>query len=103
MAKRSKEGEIAFLLTVGIVGWLVPGGGYFVLNEQRRATVIFVTICLTFFVGLYAGSIGGIDPLGARLWYLAQVLTTPAVFLLGYYTESGSYAVYGKPADVGQI
>ena len=54
-------------------------------------------------MGLYAGSIGVIDPIGARLWYLAQVLTTPAVFLLGYYTESGSYAVYGKPADVGQI
>jgi len=103
MGKQSKENEIAFLVTVGVVGWLVPGGGYFLLNEQRRALIIFATICLTFFVGLYAGSIGVVDPVGARLWYLAQLMTTPAVFLLGEHAKSGAYTVYGKPADVGQI
>ena len=103
MGKRYKEGDIAFLATVGVLGWLVPGGGYFLLNEQRRALIIFVTICVTFFVGLYAGSIGVVDTVGARLWYLAQVMTTPAVFVLGEYAKFGAYAVYGKPADVGQI
>ncbi len=103
MGKRTKEGDIAFLATVGVVGWLVPGGGYFMLNEQRRGLIIFVTIFLTFFAGLYAGSIGVVDPVGSKLWYVAQLLATPAAYVLGHYAESGAYTVYGRPADVGQI
>jgi hypothetical protein len=103
MGKRSKEGDIAFLAAVGVVGWLVPGGGYFMLNEQRRGLIIFVTILLTFFVGLYAGSIGVVDPVGSKLWYVAQLLATPAVYFLGEHTQAGAYTVYGRPADVGQI
>jgi hypothetical protein len=103
MAKTSKEGRIAFLVAVGVAGWLLPGGGYFMAGEQRRAIIICLTILATFFIGIYAGSIGVIDPVGARLWYLAQVMTTPAVFLLGEYSKSGAYPVYGRPADIGQI
>ena len=103
MGKRSKEGDIAFLATVGVVGWLVPGGGYFMLNEQRRGLIIFATIFLTFFAGLYAGSIGVVDPVGSKLWYMAQLMATPAVYFLGEHTQSGAYTVYGRPADIGQI
>lgn len=103
MAPRSKESHILFLLIVGLVGWLVPGGGHAMLREKRHAIVIFATIVAMFLTGLYLGSIGVINPAGAKPWYLAQILNSPAVAALGHVASTGDYAVYGKPSEIGQI
>lgn len=103
MAPRSRENHILFLLFVGLAGWLVPGGGYAVLREKRHAIIIFATIALTFAMGLYIGSIGVINPIEAKPWYLAQILNTPAVAFIGHFSVRADYAVYGKPSEIGQI
>ncbi len=103
MAQRSRESHVLFLLIVGLVGWLVPGGGHAVIGEKRHAFVIFVTISALFVVGLYVGSIGVINPVSAKPWYLAQILNSPAVAAIGHMTAKGDYAVYGKPSEIGQI
>jgi Family of unknown function (DUF6677) len=103
MAPRSRENHILFLLLVGFAGWIVPGGGYAVLGARRHALVIFVTIVLTFVMGLYIGSIGVINPVGAKPWYLAQILNSPAVAVLGHLSAAQNFAVYGKPGEIGQI
>ena len=103
MAQRSRESHIAFLLVVGLVGWFVPGGGHLVINEKKHAIIIFVTIALTFAAGLYIGSIGVINPVGAKPWYVAQIMNSPAVAALGRITASGDYPVYGRPSEIGQI
>jgi hypothetical protein len=121
MLVQSLKNNHALLLTaVGSLAWLVPGGGHFALGERRRAAVICLTILLTFLVGLYAGSIGVIDPLGARAWYFAQVLTSPVVMIVGSHVanvqrladqeasngQAGKtvpYHVYGRPGEIGQI
>jgi hypothetical protein len=103
MAARSKEGHILFLLIVGLLGWVVPGGGHFMLGKKTHAAVIFVTIILTLCIGLYIGSIGVINPVGAKPWYVAQVMNTPAVAALGQITKGGDYPVYGRPNEIGQI
>jgi len=100
---RSEQNRIVFVLVVGLMSWLIPGGGYFLLRENRRGTIILVTIALTFAVGAYIGSIGVVDPVGAKLWYLAQILSSPAVAAVGHLTAGGGYPVYGRPAEVGQI
>ena len=101
--KRAATDRSLLLLTVGLAGWFVPGGGYFLLGEKRRSVIIFVTIVLTFFAGLYIGSIGVVDPVGAKLWYIAQIMTSPAVAILGHATAAGDYPVYGRPNEIGQI
>jgi hypothetical protein len=103
MAARSKESHVLFLLIVGLLAWLVPGAGHLVLREKRHAIIIFVTIVLTFCTGLYIGSIGVINPVGAKPWYVAQVMNSPAVAALGHVTETGHYPVYGRPNEIGQI
>jgi hypothetical protein len=103
MAQRSRESHILYLLIVGLVGWLLPGGGHAVIGEKRHAIVIFVTIAALFVVGLYVGSIGVINPVSAKPWYLAQILNSPAVAALGHVTAKGDYGVYGKPGEIGQI
>lgn len=103
MAPRSREGHIVFLLIVGLMAWLVPGAGHLVIGKNRHAIVIFVTIALTLGAGLYIGSIGVINPTGAKPWYVAQVMNTPAVAALGQVTRQGEYPVYGRPNEIGQI
>ena len=103
MAERSRESHIAFLFIVGLIGWLVPGGGHLVINEKKHAIIIFVTIALTFAAGLYIGSIGVINPVGAKPWYVAQLMNSPAVAALGRITSTGDYPVFGRPSEIGQI
>lgn len=103
MARRSREGHILFLLTVGLLAWLVPGAGHLMLGKKRHAIVIFVAIALTLCLGLYIGSIGVINPVGAKPWYVAQVMNTPAVAAIGQLTRGGDYPVYGRPNEIGQI
>jgi len=103
MAPRSKEGHIMFLIIVGLMGWFVPGAGHLAIKEKKHAIIIFVTIALTFATGLYIGSIGVINPVGAKPWYVAQLMNSPAVSAIGQITRTGDYPVYGRPNEIGQI
>jgi len=103
MPKQSKIDHSLFLLIVAVLAWAVPGAGHFVIKERKRAVIIFITITLTFLTGLYVGSVGVIDPVGAWPWYIAQMMASPAVGMLGQITRTGQYTSYGKSADIGQI
>ena len=105
MAPLSKEKQTLFLLVVGLLAWLVPGAGHFVLRQQKRSMIIFATIVLTFCIGIYIGSIGVIDLYGSTPWYVvgAQVMNTPMVLVLGRLTAGEAYPVFGWPNEIGQI
>jgi len=91
------------MFLVALAGWFLPGGGYLVLKETSRALIIFVTIGAIFVAGLYIGSIGVIDPFGAKLWYMVQMANSPLVAIIGYYTKGGGFPVFGRPNEMGQI
>ncbi len=103
MATLSKENHVLFLLIVGLLGWFLPGAGHLLLKEEKRALIIFATITLTFGVGLYVGSVGVIDPVGAKPWYVAQIMNSPMVAVLGHLTAGGGFPVYGRPSEIGRI
>jgi hypothetical protein len=105
MARYAKEKQTLFLLIVGLLAWLVPGAGHLVLKEKERSIIIFVTIVVTFCIGIYVGSIGVINLYGATPWYVvgAQVMNSPMVLALGNLTRGGAYTVHGWPNEIGQI
>jgi hypothetical protein len=105
MAKRPNENHLAFLVAVGLIAWVIPGGGHFVLKERKRAIIIFTIISLTLCIGLYAGSIGVINLTGDAAFYVkaAQVMNPPIVFVVAYHTAGGDYPVYSWPNEIGQI
>lgn len=113
MPKRSNMDHGLLLLIVGALAWFIPGAGHFFIKEKKRAVIIFVTITATFLMGLYIGSIGVIDRAHAKPWYLGQILTSPAVAILGSVVaraqvqnndnDANDYRVYAKPHDYGQI
>ena len=73
------------------------------LKETRRALIIFVAVTATFAAGLYIGSIGVVDPIGYKLWYMVQMMSSPLVAIIGYHTQGGGFPVYGRPNEMGQI
>jgi len=99
------------LLVTAALGWAVPGAGYWFLGQGKRALIVFVTIVLTFGIGIHVGSIGVIDLMTPTVgllgrinpWFVAQVLNSPFVFLISKVTASGGYPVYGKPEEIGQL
>jgi hypothetical protein len=103
MARSWKDNYALYLVTIGLLAWLVPGAGHLALNDRRRAAVIGIAVILTFLAGLYIGSIGVIDPVGARPWYVAQIMNSPVVFFLGRLSATGSFPVYARPNEIGQI
>ncbi|MHC4616127.1 MAG: DUF6677 family protein [Planctomycetota bacterium] len=103
MDRSSKKNDFPFLLVVGLTAWIIPGAGHLLLKEKRRSIIIFTTIVLTFCVGIYVGSIGVIDPVRAMPWYVAQIMNSPLVAVLGHLTRGGAYRVYGWPNEIGQI
>jgi len=84
-----KNKNVLLLAVIGMASWAVPGAGYFLLKEKIRAIIIFVVVVSTFITGLYVGSIGVVDPVGAKMWYIAQIMSSPAVAFIGYISAGG--------------
>jgi hypothetical protein len=105
MVRLSNEKQTLLLFVVGLLAWLVPGAGHFVLKEGKRSIIIFITVVLTFCIGIYIGSIGVINLYGTTPWYVvgAQVMNSPIVLVLGRLSAGGGYTVHGWPNEIGQI
>jgi len=103
MPRTPKGNHLSSLLLIALLAWLVPGAGHYILKETKRALIIFVTIVLTFCTGLYLGSTGVIDPMGAKACYVAQIFSSPLVAILGSLTAKGTYSLFGWSREVGQI
>ncbi|MBC8481380.1 MAG: hypothetical protein H8D47_01780 [Planctomycetes bacterium] len=91
------------LIFIAVISWIIPGAGYWYIREKFRSTLIFFAISATFLIGLYLGSIAVIDPVGGKLWYIAQIMTSPLVAIIGRMTAAGGYFAYGRPNEIGQL
>jgi Na+/H+-dicarboxylate symporter len=100
---RTQNNPVPFLIFVALAGWIVPGGGYFVIKEFTRGIIVFLTICLVFCAGIYIGSIGIVDWVGSFPWFLLQMANSPLVAVIGTFTAGGAYPVFGRPCEIGQI
>ncbi len=98
-----KSDKIPLTITAVILGWAVPGAGYAVVKDYKRAAVIFVTLTLMFLIGLYVGSYAIVDTVNAKAWYYAQILFSPGVELIARHTVKTGEHVYGRPAEIGQL
>lgn len=92
-----------YLCLVGLAGWVVPGGGHLMIGQKDKAAVIFVGVVLAFLIGIYIGSVGVINPVAEWLWFIPQMMVSPAVKLLGAITIKNEIESFGKPNEIGQI
>src|ERR1044072_1273098 len=74
---------------VALLGWLIPGSGYWLIGQRSRAVTIGLTILVLFVMGVLIGGIrvveapdmGGNGAVTTRIlqhpWFLGQVLAGP--------------------------
>ena len=87
------------MLFIGIIAWLIPGSGHWMLGKKDRAIVIFIGVISLFFLGIYIGGSTIINPAYAKLWYIPQVFTGLPCLIM----TSKAYMGFGKGIDLGQL
>jgi hypothetical protein len=103
MKQEIKLDNVIYLCLVGLAGWVVPGGGHLMVGRKDKAAVIFAGVVLAFAIGVYIGSVGVVNPVAEVLWYIPQMMVSPAVKLLGMMTVKNGIESFGKPNEIGQI
>jgi len=95
------------LYLIGLLAWLIPGAGHWLLGEKNRGAIIFVAICTTFLLGIMLGTIDVIDPQKAKAWFCAQVLcgfpTIITTILAQKLTGITIMDIFGRSRDIGQV
>ena len=106
-SKPKQPGPEKAVYFIGVLAWLIPGAGHWLLGMRQRAVVIFVAICSTFLIGLILGSIELIDPQNAKAWFCAQILCgLPAIIstlLQDSATSITDISSFGRGVDIGQV
>lgn len=92
-----------WLLIVALAAWAVPGAGHFLIKERKRGIIIFVCLTALFAIGLYIGSVGVINHTASKIWFMGQILFSPAVGILDKITHVQHMECFGRPCDIGQI
>ena len=98
---------------VGLLAWLIPGGGHWLLGMRDRALIIFFAITSTFIFGLALGSIEVIDPQNSKAWFLAQILTGLPTIIVTFLQnnsvgvmqtlDTSGNAIFGRGVDLAQV
>jgi hypothetical protein len=101
MAKtRQSSGSDYFM---GVLAWLVPGAGHFYLGMPKRGVIIFVTICVTFMLGLVLGGIDMVEPRLETPWFCAQVLAGVPAVVVALMQNPNVPPGVGRGMNLGQL
>jgi hypothetical protein len=85
---------------VALIGWLIPGFGYWLLGRRIRAVIVALCVVFVFAMGVLIGGVRVVDAptelgFGSLLqkpWFIGQVLTGPvsivAAVWAGHVDES---------------
>ncbi|HEY1685507.1 MAG TPA: DUF6677 family protein [Tepidisphaeraceae bacterium] len=118
---------------VVVVGWLIPGAGYWLLGQRARAMVVGIAVIVLFLLGILIGGMRVIDVPGFndhgqkalvdrtdtwvlygnftgtivdKPWYVAQILTGPVTLICSKLSVDASQGDNPYPkvkARIGEI
>jgi hypothetical protein len=95
---------------VGILAWLVPGAGHWMLGMRGRGAAMFFGIVLTFLIGVALGSVFQVNPDRPEthsFWYVLQLIcglpTIAATFAQNALSQSAAVEIYGRGVDLGEL
>ncbi|MBU0640431.1 MAG: hypothetical protein KKB50_16325 [Planctomycetes bacterium] len=101
------------MLPAGILAWILPGAGHFVLGHRGLALVFFLAISVPYWTGMAFGGVrSAVDPRGNKWLFLAEMgiggYTSGCLFInrsLGTIPPEKQvrYLSFYPEADVAQI
>lgn len=85
-----------------ILAWLLPGAGHFLLGRRGRAAIVFVTVALSFAIGLLMhGPMSQISSSGDLLSRLIQYLAFIGDLASGVFYFAAVWFGYAPPDQAG--
>jgi hypothetical protein len=88
-----------------VLSWLIPGAGHWYLGDRKRAVIYFITITLTFWIGiLIGGAQSTVNIQTNTAWFFAQIFAggyTILSLILGQLP--GAMPSYSKTLDLSTI
>jgi hypothetical protein len=100
---------------VALVGWLIPGAGYFLIGQRARAVTVGITILALFTLGLLIGGVRVVEaPPGytfqkilTKPWFIPQILAGPvtvATHLAGQkYAPGNEWVSTARVNEIGTL
>jgi hypothetical protein len=87
----AREGhKPASAAAVAITGWLIPGGGFWLLGQRARAVTIGTTIIVMFMFGILIAGVRVVEaPPGVwqilqKPWFIGQFFTGPLALIAAW-------------------
>ena len=100
---------------VALAGWIIPGGGYFLIGQRTRGTVIGVTVVALFLLGvlnagvrvveapnLLAGG-GWVARILQKPWFIGQALMGPIGLVAAWIAHALGPEHRAASARLGEI
>lgn len=104
---RNKPKNENTLYWIGLLAWLIPGAGHWLLGEKNRAAIMFVAIFTTFLFGIMLGTLDVIDPQEHKAWFCAQILcgvpTIITTIISQKFTQITSMDLFDRSRDIAQV
>jgi len=99
------EAKQSDAMWAGVLSWAVPGVGHWYLGDRARAWVFFVTITVTYAIGLYIGGFKSTVNLQTNTaWFFGQIFAGgPTVLSLILGALPNAQASYSKTLDLATI
>ena len=104
---------------VALAGWLVPGAGYWLIGQKKRAITVGVTIVAIFIVGILISGIRVVEApdmhatgnvlqkILTKPWFIGQVLNGPmgiaAAWVSDQLAQSTQYRAIEAKARLAEI
>lgn len=102
---------------VAVAGWVIPGGGYFLIGQRTRGTVIGVTIVALFVLGILiagvrvvdapnlfgAGGGGWVGRILQKPWFIGQALMGPIGLVTAWIAHGLGPEYRAASARLGEI
>ncbi len=95
---------------VALAAWIIPGGGYWMIRQRDRGTVVGVTILLLFVLGILIGGVRVVEAPPAisqilqRPWFIGQFLVGPIGLIAAWISNGlGTSAAYADVVSHSRI
>ncbi|MFN0135937.1 MAG: DUF6677 family protein [Phycisphaerae bacterium] len=110
---KQKVDPVLLTTQAGMLAWLIPGAGHFMLGMRGFAIVYFIAVTFCYFGGMLIGGIkGSVDPKGNPWLFAAELGVggyTGAMYLIAQSIptfppkDPSPYISYYPESDVAQI
>lgn len=112
---KSSQSIAAPAPVVALVGWLVPGAGYWLIGQRTRGLTIGITITLLFIAGVFIGGVkvveapefssnpAGLFGMAQKPWFIGQALAGLPGIIAAWIAGGARAVSHARLAEISTL